>query len=108
MPSGHEAPPSTTRNTSYAATNTKLASRSPSPVRRRNKNGGNSGTMSPKRLSDETRQTNTTNKKKSGLAGLFNNMLGNPKRPEISQPSNPVHVTHVGFDTDTGEFTVSK
>lgn len=26
---------------------------------------------------------------------------------EISSPYNPVHLTHVGYNLDTGEFTVS-
>lgn len=29
------------------------------------------------------------------------------KRPEISAPVNPVHVTHVGYDSAKGKFTVS-
>ena len=29
------------------------------------------------------------------------------KKPEISKPSNFEHTVHVGFDTSTGEFTVS-
>ncbi|KAF8464361.1 kinase-like domain-containing protein [Kalaharituber pfeilii] len=35
----------------------------------------------------------------------MNSMLGSPKRVEISSPSNPIHVTHVGFNFVTGEFT---
>ncbi|KAJ7658098.1 P21-Rho-binding domain-containing protein, partial [Mycena rosella] len=27
------------------------------------------------------------------------------KRPEISTPYDPVHLTHVGFNSSTGEFT---
>lgn len=30
-----------------------------------------------------------------------------PKRPEISTPVDFEHTVHVGFDLDTGEFTVS-
>lgn len=26
---------------------------------------------------------------------------------EISSPYNPVHLTHVGYNPDTGEFSVS-
>lgn len=29
------------------------------------------------------------------------------KKIEISTPYDPVHLTHVGFNSDTGEFTVS-
>ncbi|KAI8928301.1 kinase-like domain-containing protein [Entophlyctis helioformis] len=31
---------------------------------------------------------------------------GSSSRPEISTPFNPVHITHVGYNQDTGEFTV--
>ena len=27
-------------------------------------------------------------------------------RPQISTPFNPVHITHVGYDNEQGEFTV--
>lgn len=93
--------------TSIATTNTKVPSRSPSPVRPKMRSVG-TGTLSPNRLSDETKGTIATNnnKKKTGFSGLFNNMLGAPKKFEISSPSNPVHLTHVGFDSETGEFTV--
>lgn len=31
--------------------------------------------------------------------------LNQSKRPEISTPYDPVHLTHVGFNSSTGEFT---
>ncbi|KIO30597.1 hypothetical protein M407DRAFT_60973, partial [Tulasnella calospora MUT 4182] len=31
--------------------------------------------------------------------------LTTAKRPEISTPYDPVHLTHVGFNSSTGEFT---
>jgi hypothetical protein len=35
-------------------------------------------------------------------------VFSNPnKKVEISTPYDPVHLTHVGFNSDTGEFTVS-
>lgn len=46
-------------------------------------------------------------RKKSGFSSLMNSIVGSPRRPAISAPENPVHVTHVGFNYDTGEFTVS-
>ncbi|GAB7354006.1 hypothetical protein MBLNU459_g4597t1 [Dothideomycetes sp. NU459] len=58
-----------------------------------------SGTSSPRqRYSDEIKA-----KKKStfSISGLFKS----PGRPAISAPENPVHITHVGVDTSTGEFT---
>lgn len=57
------------------------------------------------RLSDEVKEKdNKMFKKKSGLSSFFN--LSSPRRPPISAPENPVHVTHVGYDQETGEFTV--
>ena len=36
---------------------------------------------------------------------FMSEFLNNSKRPEISTPYDPVHLTHVGFNTSTGEFT---
>lgn len=50
-------------------------------------------------------------KKTSGNAGILTNILGmfSPEspidRPTISTPFNPVHITHVGYDHEQGEFT---
>jgi hypothetical protein len=33
--------------------------------------------------------------------------VASPIRNLISGPINPVHVTHVGYDANTGQFTVS-
>lgn len=46
-------------------------------------------------------------RKKSGFSGFMNSLVGSPKKPLISAPENPVHVTHVGYDSNTGQFTVS-
>ncbi|EJD07244.1 uncharacterized protein FOMMEDRAFT_100401 [Fomitiporia mediterranea MF3/22] len=35
----------------------------------------------------------------------FMNFMSSTKRPEISTPYDPVHLTHVGFNASTGEFT---
>ena len=47
-------------------------------------------------------------KKKSGISSFIGSVLGSPRSNsvKISAPENPVHVTHVGFDNDTGQFTV--
>jgi p21-activated kinase 1 len=37
------------------------------------------------------------------VADVFTNTN---KKVEISTPYDPVHLTHVGFNSDTGEFTV--
>lgn len=55
---------------------------------------------SSKRLSDELKA-----KKKSGFS--ISSLFKSPGRPTISAPENPVHITHVGVDNRTGEFTVS-
>lgn len=67
------------------------------------------GNMSPGRAPDEHNMLKSSNsvRKKTGFTNFMNNMLGSPRRVEISSPSNPVHVTHVGFNFVTGEFTVS-
>ncbi|KAK5702038.1 signal transducing kinase of the PAK [Elasticomyces elasticus] len=65
--------------------------------------GNFAGMTSPRqRYSDEAKESKVL-KKKSGLASFFN--LSSPRRPAISAPENPVHVTHVGYDQETGEFT---
>ncbi|KAL9026842.1 MAG: hypothetical protein Q9196_004552 [Gyalolechia fulgens] len=47
-------------------------------------------------------------RKKGGLSGFMNSVLGSPRTVKISAPGNPVHVTHVGFDNETGKFTVCR
>jgi p21-activated kinase 1 len=67
---------------------------------------GELGAKSPRqRLSDEAKEGKPV-KKKTGFSSFVNNLVGTPKRPAISAPENPVHVTHVGYDQETGEFTV--
>lgn len=68
-----------------------------------------SGAMSPtKRISDENRPQLGLTRKRSGFSSFMSNVLGSPKRVpvEISKPINPIHLTHVGFDFETGQFTV--
>ena len=59
-----------------------------------------------KRYSDEARNLAPW-KKKGGFSTFMNSVLGSPRSVKISAPENPVHVTHVGFDNETGQFTVS-
>ena len=47
----------------------------------------------------------TTSKTKKGVLSLMSEMFNPTKRPEISTPYDPVHLTHVGFNSSTGEFT---
>ncbi|KAI8631059.1 hypothetical protein F5Y19DRAFT_482897 [Xylariaceae sp. FL1651] len=61
----------------------------------------------PKRYSDESKELKGPGvlRKKSGFSGLMSTLVGSPKKPIISAPENPVHVTHVGYDSSTGQFT---
>ncbi|EMD64487.1 hypothetical protein GGP41_006888 [Bipolaris sorokiniana] len=44
-------------------------------------------------------------KKKGTFSTFMSSMLGSPRRPTISTPTNPMHVTHVSIDNQTGEYT---
>lgn len=63
-----------------------------------------------KRFSDESKEPKMASvlRKKSGFSGFMTSLVGSPKKPTISAPENPVHVTHVGYDSSTGQFTVSR
>ena len=63
------------------------------------------GHASSKRFSDEAKNLAPW-KKKSAFSSIINNVLGSPRGMKISAPENPVHVTHVGLDKETGRFTV--
>jgi p21-activated kinase 1 len=66
--------------------------------------------ITPKRYSDESSKEPKPGviRKQSGLKSIFGSMgLMSPRGPKISAPENPVHVTHVGYDSQTGQFTVS-
>lgn len=70
-----------------------------------------SGITSPKRFSDDGKDSKSGKppmlRKKSGFSGFVNSLVGSQKKVAISAPENPVHVTHVGYDSSTGQFTVS-
>lgn len=65
------------------------------------------GTPNMASLSSGTRSRSgtTTAKSKKGMLGFMSEFLNTTKRPEISTPYDPVHLTHVGFNSSTGEFT---
>lgn len=66
------------------------------------------GTLSPKRFSGEgNNKPPGPFRKKSGFSSFVNNMLGSPRTIKISAPENPMHMIHVGYDNQTGQFTVS-
>lgn len=65
------------------------------------------GLMSPKRHSGEAQPSKPPIlRKKSGFTDFVTKVVGVQRKPTISAPENPVHVTHVGYDSSTGVFTV--
>ncbi|KAM6497155.1 STE/STE20/PAKA protein kinase [Amanita muscaria] len=50
-------------------------------------------------------RSSTATKAKKGVLGFMSEVFNSNKRPEISTPYDPVHLTHVGFNSSTGEFT---
>ena len=68
---------------------------------------GENPLMGPVRYSDEGRDPKP-GRKKSGFSGFMSSIgVSSPRGIKISAPENPVHVTHVGYDNQTGQFTVS-
>jgi p21-activated kinase 1 len=71
-----------------------------------------SGTKSPRsnRYSDEgdsaKKRLSGGGKKKGAFSSFMSNLVSSPRRPTISTPTNPMHVTHVSIDNETGEYTV--
>ncbi|KAF9926162.1 signal transducing kinase of the PAK [Linnemannia zychae] len=70
---------------------------------------------SPKSYSSRSHQhydSSEYSSNRSTFKGVFSNivssmsdLLSSDKKMEISSPYNPVHLTHVGYNLDTGEFT---
>ncbi|KAG9103494.1 signal transducing kinase of the PAK [Ceratobasidium sp. 370] len=61
-------------------------------------------TTSPSAFGTRSRSGTTTKGKKS-MFSFMDGFLTAQKKPEISTPYDPVHLTHVGFNSSTGEFT---
>ncbi|KZV74493.1 Pkinase-domain-containing protein [Peniophora sp. CONT] len=59
----------------------------------------------PPSSAGRSRSGTGTAKGKKGMLGFMSDFLTTTKRPEISTPYDPVHLTHVGFNSSTGEFT---
>ena len=78
----------------------------------RSETGSTTASSSSKRHSDESgtsasfRKSSRWSTKKKGLPGFIDSVLGSPRKIEISAPENPIHLTHVGYDNETGQFTV--
>ena len=70
--------------------------------------GHGSGGRDRERSKDGTLTPGSRNTFKSVFGGFVNSMsdvFSAQKKIEISTPYDPVHLTHVGFNSDTGEFT---
>ncbi|KAI0091659.1 kinase-like domain-containing protein [Irpex rosettiformis] len=52
-----------------------------------------------------SRSGTQTTKSKKGMFNFVSDLLNTSKKLEISTPYDPVHLTHVGFNSSTGEFT---
>ncbi|KAL9569976.1 hypothetical protein ACKAV7_006039 [Fusarium commune] len=95
------ASPALRTSTSFSAMDSSLNEKSLGP---RAPTDGPS--VNPKRYSDDGKDLKpAVLRKKSGFSGFMNSLVGSPKKPVISAPENPVHVTHVGYDSSTGQFT---
>lgn len=113
--SPHSRPvnPSHSNPTSHIPANVELSTSLAASGRRMEdlstaRNGDPNGARSPRqRDSGESGGTGGAKlKKKSGFSNMISSLVGTPRKPTISAPENPVHVTHVGYDQETGEFTV--
>lgn len=106
------APPTLRQSTSYSggesSNSDTLVNEKSYPPR---VDASSSGTnIAGKRFSDEAGKEPRIAgvlRKKSGFSTFMNSLVNSPKKPTISAPENPVHVTHVGYDSNTGQFTVS-
>ena len=94
--------PSLRRSASFHVSNTAMSEKSQAA------RANDAPVIASKRYSDESKESKPPSvlRKKSGFSGLMSTLVGSPKKPVISAPENPVHVTHVGYDSATGQFTV--
>ncbi|KAI0811725.1 hypothetical protein GGR55DRAFT_83361 [Xylaria sp. FL0064] len=93
--------PSLRRSASFTVTNAAMSEKSHAA------RVNDAPIIASKRYSDESKESKAPSvlRKKSGFSGLMSTLVGSPKKPVISAPENPVHVTHVGYDSTTGQFT---
>jgi p21-activated kinase 1 len=104
------APPTLRQSTSYSggesSSSDTAANEKSYPPRVDTSSGTN---IAGKRFSDEGKEPRIAGvlRKKSGFSTFMTSLVSSPKKPTISAPENPVHVTHVGYDSNTGQFTVS-
>ena len=72
----------------------------------RSDTGLTASSSNSKRYSDEAGSGKLRWRKRSGISGFVNSVLGSPRNVKIGMPENPVHMIHVGYDNETGQFTV--
>ena len=65
-----------------------------------------SGNSTPSYPGDPTGTSRSFKHVFNSMVSSFSDMLGSDKKLSISLPYNPVHITHVGFNQDNGEFVV--
>ncbi|MCJ1312263.1 signal transducing kinase of the PAK [Agyrium rufum] len=95
--------PSLRQSASFSAGDKNVESPQSSSTQSRSETGSFN---SSKRFSDDAQGTTKGRwRKKTGISGFMNTVLGSPRGLKISNPENPVHVTHVGYDNETGQFT---
>ncbi|KAH9992743.1 kinase-like domain-containing protein [Russula compacta] len=89
---GEFQPPPITETPTVDTPSVVLLSRFPSPADRIG-------------CSSRSRSGTITVKGWKGMPGFLSDLRGPKKRPEITTPHDLVHLTHVSFDSSTGEFT---
>ncbi|KAH7923977.1 Pkinase-domain-containing protein [Leucogyrophana mollusca] len=70
-----------------------------------NSSGAHTSIAASSTIGARSRSGTANTKGKKGMLGFMSDFLNTSKRPEISTPYDPVHLTHVGFNSSTGEFT---
>ncbi|OAV88773.1 STE/STE20/PAKA protein kinase [Puccinia triticina 1-1 BBBD Race 1] len=67
--------------------------------------GPGNGTITEPAKPKKDRRETTIKSVFGGFVSSVNDLLSNQKKVEVSAPYDPVHLTHVGFNSNTGEFT---
>ncbi|KAF1938154.1 Pkinase-domain-containing protein [Clathrospora elynae] len=101
------APPTRFRSLrqSRSFNNTRKMDTPPSGSKSPHSNRNSDGNIAAELAAAKHRNSGGAGAKKKGTFSTFvSSMLGSPRRPTISTPTNPMHVTHVSIDNQTGEF----
>ncbi|KAM5474441.1 signal transducing kinase of the PAK [Microsporum audouinii] len=110
--SSPDVSPSLNHSASFSPTTAAAAGATPgptsAPANRHSDEGPSSTSNSNSQSTSHPSQGGSRlslSRKKTGFSNFVNSMLGSPRNIKISAPENPVHVTHVGYDNQTGQFT---